>query len=275
VKFILTAVLFLGIPFAQGQSLDTEHWNISSVQLIAVNEINGPNRVSLANNSGLIEVTGNVSYLPDRGTGIFTPLPAIKLVGAAGPNAFSVAPIAVGMNSPSGCHYFYFTDTLANAAAVPAATRLDVSDGKVRFTGDRAVSLCFAFSTPQSPERMHLEFSAVSVVPEILTVRRPVIVGPPSGNVSSVVAPKCMTVEPNYPIEARKAHIQGAVTLDVVIHSDGTIEVKDVLSSLGYGLDEEAIAVMTKWKCTPGTVNGQPANIRLKITINFHLVSQN
>jgi len=271
VKFILTAVLFLGIPFAQGQSLDTEHWNISSVQLIAVNEIDGPNRASLADKSGLIELTGNVSYLPARGTGIYTPLPVIKLVGAAGPMAFSVAPIAVGMNSPSGCHYFYFMDSLTNASAIPAATRLDVSDGKVRFTGDGAVSLCFAFSTPQSVETMRLEFSALSVTPEILTSPRPVILGPPAGNVPSAVAPKCISVEPNYPIEARKAHIQGPVTLDVVIHSDGTIEVKDVLTSLGYGLDEEAIAVMPKWKCTPGISNGQPVSVRLKIVINFHL----
>jgi TonB family protein len=121
---------------------------------------------------------------------------------------------------------------------------------------------------------MHLEFSGLSVTPEVLTAPRRMIVAPSLENLSNVstpTPPKCIPVEPSYNDEARRAHIQGPVTLDVVIRSNGAIEVIKVLTSLGYGLDEEAIAVLAKWKCTPGTVNGQPVNIRLKIVVNFHL----
>jgi TonB family protein len=269
-KFIFTAALLLVIPLAEGQSQNTEHWSISNVQLIAVKEINGTNGAYLSDKSGLIEVTGNVSYLPDREEGTYTPLPLTKLVGSSGPMTFSVAPIAFGMNSPSGCHYYFMEPNVK--APPPAGSRLDALDGKIRFSGNGAVSLCFAFSTAPSPEMMHFEFSGLDILPEILTVPRRVILAPSLENIASPTPPKCTPTEPKYTEEARQAHIQGPVTLDVVVHSDGTIEVMNVLSSLGYGLDEEAKTAITKWKCVPGTMNGKPVSIRLKVVINFHLV---
>jgi len=78
-------------------------------------------------------------------------------------------------------------------------------------------------------------------------------------------------VEPNYSDDARKAHIQGMVVLEAVIQKDGSVESNRVLQGLGYGLDEEARKVLSKWKCTPTKVNGQPVAVQLKIQINFRL----
>jgi periplasmic protein TonB len=77
--------------------------------------------------------------------------------------------------------------------------------------------------------------------------------------------------EPNYSDEARKAHIQGTVVLDSIIQKDGAIDVTKVAQKLGYGLDDEAIKILKKWKCNPGKVNGQPVAVQLQIVINFHL----
>jgi TonB family protein len=84
-------------------------------------------------------------------------------------------------------------------------------------------------------------------------------------------APRCTPSVPVYSEEALKAHIQGTVILDSIIHSDGTIEMLEVVQSLGYGLDEEAIKSLKSWKCLPGKLNDQPVSVRIKIQINFRV----
>lgn len=79
------------------------------------------------------------------------------------------------------------------------------------------------------------------------------------------------TVEPSYTDEARQAHIQGAVILDVIVRKDGTGKVQKVSQSLGYGLDEKAIEAFEKWKFAPGTIDGKPVDVQFQVTINFHL----
>jgi len=57
----------------------------------------------------------------------------------------------------------------------------------------------------------------------------------------------------------------------VTIQKDGSIEANKVLHSLGYGLDEEAQKVLTKWKCVAAKYNGQPVALPIQIQVNFHL----
>src|SRR5207253_2689119 len=52
------------------------------------------------------------------------------------------------------------------------------------------------------------------------------------GGASEPVCPK-PTVEPNYTDDARKARIQGTVTLDAVVNSDGTMSVVKVAHKIG------------------------------------------
>jgi protein TonB len=91
------------------------------------------------------------------------------------------------------------------------------------------------------------------------------------------VAPKAtppraiLTPEPNYTDEARQAHIQGMVVLDVTIRADGTGKVNKVEQGLGNGLDEKAIEAFERWRFTPGTLDGKPVDVRLQVVINFHL----
>ena len=77
--------------------------------------------------------------------------------------------------------------------------------------------------------------------------------------------------EPEYTDEARQAHIQGTVVLDVIIRADGIGKVNKVVRGLGYGLDQKAIEAFEKWRFTPGTVDGKPVSVQLQIVINFHL----
>jgi len=78
-------------------------------------------------------------------------------------------------------------------------------------------------------------------------------------------------VEPQYSEEARKAKYQGTVILEAVIHRDGTISILRVVRSLGFGLDDNAIAALKQWKFRPGTRNGVPVDVALNIEVNFNL----
>lgn len=87
-------------------------------------------------------------------------------------------------------------------------------------------------------------------------------------------APSCPlpNTEPNYTDDARKAHIQGTVSLDVVVNKDGTMKVQKVASKLGYGLDDEASRFVEKYfKCKPGQFQGQAVATQARIDVNFHL----
>jgi protein TonB len=77
--------------------------------------------------------------------------------------------------------------------------------------------------------------------------------------------------EPDYTDEARQAHIQGTVVLDVIVRADGTGKVNKVELGLGYGLDEKAIEVFEKWRFEPGTIDGKPVTVQFQVVVNFHL----
>jgi TonB family protein len=78
-------------------------------------------------------------------------------------------------------------------------------------------------------------------------------------------------VEPQYTDAARNAHHQGTVILEAVIRKDGSVDIRRVVQSIGYGLDENAVAALKQWAFRPGMKNGQPVDVALNIEVNFHL----
>jgi protein TonB len=87
-----------------------------------------------------------------------------------------------------------------------------------------------------------------------------------------VTPPKTIsTAEPNYTDEARQAHIQGTIILNVTVRTDGTAKVDKIVQGLGYGLDEKAIESVEKWRFVPGMKDGQPVDVQLPVTMNFKL----
>jgi TonB family protein len=92
------------------------------------------------------------------------------------------------------------------------------------------------------------------------------------GGTGGATAPKCSPVMPNYTDDARQAHIQGEVGMDIIVHADGSVTVSKVTQPLGYGLDEEAEKAMTKTKCTPGQVDGRAVSVFAQVKISFRLL---
>jgi TonB family protein len=89
---------------------------------------------------------------------------------------------------------------------------------------------------------------------------------------AGVTAPTIISkVEPNYTEEARKANIQGTVTLETIIDEKGVPKVVRILRSLGYGLDESAVTAFEQWRFSPATKDDQAVKVQLKVEMNFNI----
>jgi TonB family protein len=83
--------------------------------------------------------------------------------------------------------------------------------------------------------------------------------------------PRLVTrVEAVYPPAAKAANIQGAVILEIVIGTDGTVKEGRVLRSIPL-LDQAALAAVVQWKYEPTLLNGAPAEVIATVTIDFTL----
>jgi TonB family protein len=77
---------------------------------------------------------------------------------------------------------------------------------------------------------------------------------------------------PAYTDQARKAQVDGVLTIQATVRKDGSVDNLRVVRNLGYGLDEAAMEIVsTQWKFKPGTRDGVPMDVRAKINIRFRL----
>jgi TonB family protein len=81
-------------------------------------------------------------------------------------------------------------------------------------------------------------------------------------------------VEPQYTPEAARAGVGGAVVLQAVVKSDGTIDILRVVRGLPFGLTDSAINAIKQWRFQPGQQNGQNADIALNVEVNFNIVKK-
>jgi protein TonB len=77
-------------------------------------------------------------------------------------------------------------------------------------------------------------------------------------------------VTPQYPPEAGRARLEGAVVLMAVIGQDGSVRDVRVESGLPI-LAQAAIDAVKQWRYKPYLVDGEPVEVDSRITINFTL----
>ncbi len=95
--------------------------------------------------------------------------------------------------------------------------------------------------------------------------------GPPApGEVSEPVAIE--RPAPEYTREARKARIEGTVTLEYIVGADGVPFDIRVVRSLVPVLDKKATEAVSKWRFRPGEKDGKPVNVRVRTDVNFKLL---
>jgi TonB family protein len=78
-------------------------------------------------------------------------------------------------------------------------------------------------------------------------------------------------VHPQYSDEARRARIQGIVTLSCVVEVDGSVVDVNVARSLHPQLDDQSVQALRKWRFMPGLKDGKPVPVRVEIEMTFSL----
>jgi protein TonB len=74
-----------------------------------------------------------------------------------------------------------------------------------------------------------------------------------------------------YPEQARKAGVEGSVTLSIVVDITGAVVFAKVLDGPGYGLNEAALGAMKRLKFHPAIKNGEPVSTEMKYKYTFLL----
>jgi TonB family protein len=100
--------------------------------------------------------------------------------------------------------------------------------------------------------------------------------GIPRAGMGGTSVPQCVYCPPpNYSGDARNAHVEGTVVLQVVITTDGrAINVK-ILKDPGNGLGMKAVESVRKWEFKPAVgPDGKPVAVVVPIEVTFRLYNK-
>ena len=93
-----------------------------------------------------------------------------------------------------------------------------------------------------------------------------------SNDSSALTAPVATTkVDPAYPPEVLRDHVEGTVTLYAIIRTDGVVDGIRVLDSLDSRLDQNAVDALSHWRFRPGMKNGQFVAVEAVVQIPFRM----
>jgi protein TonB len=74
-----------------------------------------------------------------------------------------------------------------------------------------------------------------------------------------------------YPDEARRAGIEGTVTLSITVDHEGRVVKAVILSGPGYGLNESARDALLRFRFKPAVKNGESVSTEMKYSYTFLL----
>lgn len=80
--------------------------------------------------------------------------------------------------------------------------------------------------------------------------------------------------DPEYSEEARIARLSGTILFSLIVAEDGTVRDPRAGNVLGLGLDEKAMEAIRTWRFKPGTKDGMPVPVAVKVEMNFRLMSE-
>ena len=101
------------------------------------------------------------------------------------------------------------------------------------------------------------------------------LAGTPFGSLSSgpttgfEVRPALPYVFPDIPRYGVPSEVQGNVVVEVTINAQGEVVDARVLETIGYGIEELALATVRQWRFRPATKDGDPIPSRQDIYFHF------
>jgi TonB family protein len=93
----------------------------------------------------------------------------------------------------------------------------------------------------------------------------------PAG-VNGVGLPSC-TYMPNPPYSevARKFRVNGSLIVEAVVTAEGKLHDFRIVRGLPGGLNENTLATLKTWRCSPPLRNGKPVPVAVPFEVNFRL----
>ena len=79
------------------------------------------------------------------------------------------------------------------------------------------------------------------------------------------------TVPPVHPPELQKDLVNGDAVIEGLVDVDGHVLETDVVSATRPGFGQAAAEALRQWEFKPGTVDGQPAPLRVRVPFEFRL----
>jgi TonB family protein len=90
-----------------------------------------------------------------------------------------------------------------------------------------------------------------------------------------VTAPKVLVFHPAaYTATAAAQRVEGLVTVEAAVDTDGRVSVLRIINGLGFGLDESAIAALQTWRFSPADRNSVPVPVIARIDVEFRQLLQ-
>ncbi len=87
---------------------------------------------------------------------------------------------------------------------------------------------------------------------------------------ASLAAPEALRkVDPKYPPELRKEHVEGEVVLYAVIRADGSVDSIQLVTGIDPALDSNAMQALAQWKFRPAERKGEPVELEAIVHIPF------
>ena len=77
--------------------------------------------------------------------------------------------------------------------------------------------------------------------------------------------------QPVYPRAMQESGMVGQVMLELVVNAQGNVQDPSVVSSNNPNFEQPAIDAVLKWKFKPGTRDGKPVGVRMRIPMEFVL----
>ncbi len=99
-----------------------------------------------------------------------------------------------------------------------------------------------------------------------------VLYGPVGRIGKGVTPPKLVSqTEPEFSEQARSAKYQGVVVLSFIVDKTGQVRNIRIMRPVGFGLDQKAVATVSRWRFNPAEKNGEPVAVEIDAEVAFHL----
>lgn len=129
-----------------------------------------------------------------------------------------------------------------------------------------------------SPKQLQMELPLPEINVPLSLTGKPYLGGFAKGNrkpfrpkIDTGVVPT-LRIPPVYPVRALRSGIEGVVTVEFTIATDGSVKNAVIVKAKPPGIFNDAVLkAIAKWKYNPDIVNGKPAEKRARQDVKFKL----